>query len=212
MSITIAIILLTVVTSVIAFPHDVQSVNSIRKPEWFDRFKFNAYAVSKHKQYYRLISYGFIHANWTHLLFNVITLYFFGRLVELYFSGLWGNLGGLIYLAFYISALIISSLQDLITNRNNSYYNAVGASGAVSAVLYASILFAPNEKLFIFFIPIPITSWIFGILYLGYSYYMSRKKIDNIGHNAHFWGAVYGFIFPIIFFPELIVLFFKIII
>lgn len=209
MQITFAIIILTTLTSLIAFPGNVRSIDSIRKPEWFDKFKFNALAVFKYKQIYRIISYGFIHADWMHLLFNMLTLYFFGKVVEDGFAQLFPGFGGLVYVGFYILALVVSSLQDLITHRNHAYYNAVGASGAVSAVLYSAILFYPDMKLYFILIPIPITAWIFGILYLIYSFYMARKKIDNIGHTAHFWGAVFGFVFPILFYPQLIVMFFK---
>ncbi|MBN2892140.1 MAG: rhomboid family intramembrane serine protease [Bacteroidales bacterium] len=207
--ITFTIILLTSITSIIAFPPNVRSIESVRKPEWFGRFKFNAFAIFKHKQVYRIVSYGFIHGDWMHLAFNMITLYFFGGLVEQTFELLFGTLGGIVYVGFYVLALVVSSIQDLITHRNHSYYNAVGASGAVSAVLFAAILFQPDMKLFFILIPIPITAWIFGIIYLIYSVVMSRKNLDNIGHTAHFWGAVFGFVFPLFFYPRLIILFFE---
>jgi membrane associated rhomboid family serine protease len=165
--------------------------------------KFNALAITKYKEFYRLFSYGLIHANWTHLIMNMFTLYFFGGIVEAGFKEIFGPLGGTIYILFYILAIAISSIADLIKHKNDSYYNAVGASGAVSAVLFAAILFYPNMKLFLFFIPIPITAWFFGIIYLAYSYFMAKKNIDNIGHNAHFWGSIFGFFFPILFQPQL---------
>lgn len=212
MPITWAIIIVTIITSIIAFPSNVNSINSIRRLEWFDKYKFNAYAVIQKKQYYRIISYGFLHANWMHLIFNMLTLYFFAPLVESAFKELFPKLGGLIYLSFYITAIGFSTLLDLFKHKNNISYNAIGASGAVSAVLFAAILIKPDMRLMFILLPIPITAWIFGILYLIYSAYMAKRQIDNIGHNAHFLGAVFGFILPIILKPQLLPRFFDIII
>ncbi len=209
MILTYVIIAITSITSIIAFPEQVRSIDSIRRPEWFEKYLFNGLSVVKYKEYYRMISYGFIHANWMHLFFNMLTLYFFGGVVEQVFGMIFPRFGGLMYVLFYIVAIGVSTIHDLIIHKNHSYYNAVGASGAVSAVLFAAILFMPNSKLYLFFIPIPITAWIFGILYLIYSAYMAKKQMDNIGHNAHFWGAVFGFVFPIIIKPQLLLLFFE---
>ena len=205
MILTWAIILFTTVTSLIAFPPNVSSIESIRRSDWFDKMKFNAVAVFKYKEYYRLITYGLLHANWMHLIFNMFTLYFFGGIVEAGFKIIFGIYGGLVYIAFYILAIIVSTLPDLFKYKNMSYYNAVGASGAVSAVLFSAILFNPGMKLMFIFLPIPITAWVFGILYLAYSYYMAKRGTDNIGHNAHLWGSIFGFIFPILFKPYLFV-------
>ncbi len=207
--ITFSIIAITSITSIIAFPPNVSSINSIRRPEWFGQYLFNAVAVSKHKQYYRMLSYGFLHANWMHLFFNMFTLYFFAPIVETMFKAMFGRVGGLLFLLFYLSAIVVSTIADLIKYRNNSAYNAIGASGAVSAVLFAAILIYPDMKLMFLLVPIPITAWIFGLLYLGYSYYMAKRNIDNIGHSAHFWGAVYGFFLPILLQPKLLQHFFA---
>ncbi len=205
---TILIIAITTITSIIAFPPNVPSIDSIRRPEWFNKYLFNAVAVAKYKQYYRMLSYGFLHANWMHLFFNMLTLYFFAPGVETVFREIFGRFGGLLFLIFYLLAIVVSTVADLIKYRNNSSYNAIGASGAVSAVLFAAILIQPTMKIMFIFLPIPISAWFFGILYLGYSYYMSKRNIDNIGHSAHFWGAVFGFFFPIILKPGLIYFFF----
>ena len=209
MKITFGIIIITTITSIIAFPSNVQSIESIRNLEWFDKLKFNALAVFKNNEFHRLLSYGFIHGSWMHLAFNMITLYFFGRIVESSFQVLFPNFGGFVYIGFYMLAIVFSTIQDLIVHRNHSYYNAVGASGAISAVLFAAILFAPSKKLYLFLIPIPITAWIFGIFFLIFSVFMARKKMDNIGHTAHFWGAIFGFVFPLLFYPKLLLLFFE---
>jgi len=209
MPITWAIIVLTSITSIIAFPPNVDSINSIRRPEWYDRFKFNAYAIVKDKQIYRLFSHGLIHANWMHLFFNMLTLYFFGALVEGRFKLMFPEFGGLVYLAFYILGFAISSLVDLIKYKDVSYYNAVGASGSVSAIVFAAILFRPDMRIMFIYLPIRITAWIFGILYIAYSVYMSRRQMDNIGHTSHYTGALYGFIAPVLLDPQLIAVFFQ---
>jgi len=210
MPITMMIIIGTIVSSIMAFPHNVQGLDQMRKPEWFDKFKFNATAVAGDGEIYRLFSYGFVHANWMHLAFNMFTLFFFGGLVESTFKYELPMLGGLVYLAFYIVAIGASTIHDLVKYKNQPYYNAVGASGAVSAVVFAAILFQPNMKLMFIFLPIPITAWIFGLLYLAYSVYMAKKGTDNIGHYAHFWGAIFGFVMPIFINPDFLSSFFGV--
>lgn len=207
--ITYTILSLTTVTSLIAFPENVKSIEEIRKPEWYTKFMFNSPLILKEKQYVRILSHGFIHANWTHLIFNMLTLFFFGPFIEKSFKILFGPMGGILYIVFYISAIVASAIPDLIKHRDDYYYNAVGASGAVSAVIFAAILFKPDMKIMFIFLPIPVTAWVFGVLYLAYSYYMAKRNVDNIGHNAHLWGALYGFIFPILFKPQLFTMFFD---
>jgi membrane associated rhomboid family serine protease len=200
---TLVIIIATFLISISAFPASVGSIDSLRRSGLFDKFKFNAYMVYHRKEWWRMFSSGLIHADWMHLIFNMLTLYFFGDYVEQYFRLYFGKIGVLYYLLLYVIALGASSIHDLIKYKNQHYYNAVGASGAVSAVLFASILFDPRISIYLFFIPIPIPGFIFGPLYLLYSQYMSKKNMDNIGHNAHFWGAVFGFMFPLFFNPIL---------
>lgn len=164
----------------------------------FEKYLFNAYATIHHKQLYRIISHAFLHADFNHLLFNMLTLFFFGVYVESVFKMYFGNLGISYYMLLYFLAIILSTLPAIIKHRNNQFYNAVGASGAVSAVLFSYILFDPFGKIMIFFIPIGIPAFIFGPAYLLYSAYMGKKGMDNIGHDAHFWGAIFGFIFPLL--------------
>lgn len=172
----------------------------------FDRLKYHKGAVIEGKQYHRLLTSAFLHADWNHLIFNMLTLYFFGDAVEFMFDNLFifkfGRPAGLIlskllFVFFYLSASIMSSLPSLFIKRHPYHYSAIGASGATSAVLFASILFYPLSTIN-FFIP----AYIFGFIYLGVSAYMAKRNVDNIGHDAHFWGAVYGFIFPILFDPS----------
>jgi len=204
MSITIIILIATALVSIPAFPEGVSSIDSFRRADLFHKLKFNAFQIIHRKEWWRMITYGFLHANWMHLIFNMIALYFFGEMVEQYFGLYWGTTGKILFFAMYILAIPISSIADLIKFKNNHYYSAVGASGAVSAVLFASILFNPWIGIYLFFIPIPIPGIIFGPAYLIYSHFMSKKNIDNIGHSAHFWGAVFGVIFPIILKPEIV--------
>ena len=192
--VTLIIILVTAGISILCFNGRLN----------FHALKFNAYAVWHRRQWHRMFSYGLVHAGWGHLLFNMLTLYFFGTVVEKYFVAAFGSpQGAILYVVLYVTALAVSSIGDLFKFRDNIDYSAVGASGAVSAVLFASILFEPRMGIYIFFIPIPIPGYIFAPLYLLYCWYMARRNIDNIGHSAHFWGAVYGLAFPLLCRPDI---------
>ena len=165
---------------------------------------FNAYRVWHRKQWYRMLSYGLVHGGWGHLIFNMLTLFFFGPVAEEYFVILFGpGYGEILFVVFYVSAIAVSTIGDLVKYKDDRNYNAVGASGAVSAILFASILFEPKMGIYFYFIPIPIPGYIFAPLYLLYCWYMARRNMDNIGHTAHFWGAVYGLVFPLVFRPSI---------
>lgn len=188
---TLFIILITVIITVIAFYRE----------EIMNRLMLNPYQVYHKKEWYRIITHGFLHADWTHLIINMIVLYSFGSNLEKWFNHLQmtGYIGSpaLTYSLLYFGGIIISSLISVARHRNNRWYNSVGASGAVSAVIFTSIFFSPLDLIYFFGI-IPIPGIVFAIIYLVYSSYMSRKSKDNINHDAHFLGAVYGFIFPIL--------------
>lgn len=154
-------------------------------------------AIDKHRQYDRLFTYGFIHADFMHLLFNMLTLYFFGRQIELLMNGL---VGVWVYPLFYLSALAVSILPTYLKNQHNPNYLSLGASGAVSAVLFAFILVAPWQLIFVFFIPLPAI--VFAVLYVGYSIWMDKRGGDRINHSAHLAGAAYGVMFLLIMRPE----------
>ena len=193
--ITLIIILVTVLVSILCFNGRLDA----------DDLKFNAYAIWHRKQWYRMLSYGLVHGGWGHLFFNMLTLYFFGTVVERYFGMAFGSTSGIIlYVVLYVSAIAVSTIGDLLKYRNNWNYNAVGASGAVSAVLFASILFEPKMGIYIYLIPIPVPGYIFAPLYLLYCWYMAKRNMDNIGHSAHFWGAIYGLAFPLVCRPDLV--------
>jgi len=190
--ITWLIIGISAIMSLIAFQND----------NLMEKMQFNAALIIHKKEYYRMISHAFIHVGWSHLLVNMLVLFFFGRAVEDNFSYLFGNKSTLYFIILYLGGILVSNLWGLIKNQNNYYYNAVGASGAVSAVLFSFIFLNPLEMLYLFAI-IPIPGILFGIGYLFYSYQMGKRKSDNIAHDAHFLGAVFGFVYPLILKPGL---------
>ena len=178
------------------------------RPKLFGQLAFNAWDVWHQKEWYRMFSHGLVHSGWGHLFFNMLTLYFFGSVVEQYFGAAFGNGWGIaLYVILYVTAIAVSSLWDLFKQKDNPEYNAVGASGAVSAILFASILFDPKMGIYIYLIPIPVPGYIFAPLYLLYCWYMAKRNMDNIGHTAHFWGAVYGLLFPLAIRPDLFLFF-----
>ena len=192
--VTLILILITAAVSILCFMGVLNS----------NALKFNAYDVWHRKQWYRMLSYGLVHGGWGHLFFNMLALYFFGTVVEQYFQAAFGSTSGIIlYVVLYVTAIAVSTLGDLLKYRNAPGYNAVGASGAVSAVLFASILFEPKMGIYIYLIPIPVPGYIFAPLYLLYCWYMAKRNMDNIGHTAHFWGAVYGLLFPLVCRPDI---------
>lgn len=188
------------VTIIIIITTSIVSYTAFQRNELFYKLQFNAYQVYHRKQYYRLFTHALVHVSWPHLLVNMLVLFFFGPNVEKYFSYLaaQGILRHpiLLYLFFYILAVVFSSSISLAKHKDNIYYNAVGASGAVSAILFFWIFFNPWETLR-FYAILPIPAIIFGVGYVVYSHYMSKRNIDNVGHDAHLLGAVFGFVFPL---------------
>lgn len=191
--ITYAVIALISIVSFLAF----------NNRELFTRLKFNPYLIHEKKEYHRFLSHGLVHADLAHLLINMFVLYSFGSIVEYIFREIFNTKGNLLYILMFIGALAFSSLFDYGKHKKDIYYNAVGASGAVAAVVFSSILLYPAGEIYLFFIPIGIPAPIFGILYLVYSAYMAKKGTDNIGHNAHFWGAIFGVTFTIAIKPSI---------
>lgn len=194
MYITFLIIFITGVTSYLAFSNR----------ETFYNLKFNAYLIHHNRQYYRFFSYGLIHVDWMHLLINMFVLFSFGTAVESSFSEHFGNLANLYFVLLYMGGIVFSTVAAYLKHKNNDYYNAVGASGAVSAILFSAIIMRPEMSVMFIFLPIPIPSYVFGALYLIYSAYMAKQANDNIGHDAHFWGAVFGLVFTILLNPSFV--------
>lgn len=197
-SITIIIVLVTGVVSYIAW----------QRPELFQKLLLWPYNVVRQKQYYRMLTHGFIHADWGHLIINMFVFWSFGRSLIQYFNWVWGAAGAFLFVLLYLSAIVVSSVYSVLKHKNNYAYTAVGASGATSAVIFACMFFDPWNMIYFFGI-IPIPGILFGIVYLIYSYWMGKRGGDNIGHDAHFWGAVYGFVFPLICKPALFKLFIQ---
>lgn len=169
----------------------------------FDNLKFNPYIILNRKQWYRFFSYSVIHADWMHLMINMFVLYSFGGIVERYFVNYFDSKGYLYFGLLYIGSVFMSVVPSFEKHKKNAYYNAVGASGAVSAVVFSNIIFNPMGKIGFMFLPFAMPSFVFGLLYLVYSAYMSRKGTDNIGHDAHFFGALFGMMFTIAVKPAL---------
>lgn len=173
------------------------SIISFNRIDIFDRLKFNAYEIHTDKEWYRFLSYGLIHADWMHLFINMFVFYSFGGIVLYIFKAHFGFQANIYFMLLYIGGIGFSTLYDFGKHKNDPYYNAVGASGAVSAILFSSIILYPQGEIYLFLIPIGIPAPIFGLLYLGYSVYMAKRNTDNIGHSAHFAGAIFGIIFTI---------------
>lgn len=190
--ITLILIALTAIVSWMAF--------SNRKLA--DRLVLWPPAIDRRRQYDRLVTYGFVHADWMHLVFNMVTLYFFGRAIEnvmVQITGTW-----LTYPLFYLAALAVSILPSYLKNQKNPNYISLGASGAVSAVLFAYILIDPWTRLYLFFIPIPIPAIFYAVFYVGYSIWMDRRGGDRINHSAHLAGAAFGVLFLVAMAPGVV--------
>jgi membrane associated rhomboid family serine protease len=183
------------VTLILIACNVIVSLIALNNHDWISKAIMWPYGVKRHNQFYRFITSGFIHANYMHLFFNMITLYFFGRAVEVYFSG-YGLGGNISYVALYFLGLIISDLPTYLKQKDNYNYQCLGASGAVSAVLFATIVFAPWSSIYIYG-AIKISAFLYAVLYIYYCIYMSRRGGDNINHDAHLWGALFGLSFTI---------------
>jgi len=201
MSLTVLLVGVTVVISVLGYS----------RPDLMYKLLFNPYLIYHKKQYYRFFTSAFIHDrnNIFHLFFNMFVLYQFGRNVESYFKIDFPKAGWLFYLLLYFGGIIFSSLRDFEKHKNNPNYNALGASGAVSAVLFAHILIYPTTSLYLMFIPIPIPSFVFGAMYLWLEGYLDKREGGHIAHGAHFYGAIFGFVFTLFTSFSLLPNFFK---
>ncbi len=183
--ITLILIAANVIISMIGFSNQDTITKAIMWP----------YGVKRYNQYYRFISSGFIHADWVHLIFNMFTLFFFGRVVEFYFAQY--ELGGMVaYLALYFLGLIASDIPTYLKHRNDYNYHCLGASGAVSAVVFAAIVFNPWSSIYLYG-ALKISAFLYAVLYIFYCVYMAKKQQDNINHDAHLWGALFGLGFTI---------------
>jgi len=192
-----------IVTYILIFVTVVVSVIALGNEEMLMKLRFNAYDVKHSNQWYRFFTYGFVHGGYVHLFINMIVLYSFGEIVEAYFKVYFPGKASFYYLLLYTGGLLLSIVPAYGKHKNDVFYNAIGASGAVSAVIFSSIILFPTGKIFLFFLPIPIPAPIFGILYIAYEIYMGKRGKDNIGHDAHLWGAIFGLVFTIALKPDI---------
>lgn len=176
------------------------SYTALQNYDQLDKLSLQPYMVKRYNQYYRFITSGFVHADFQHLLFNMLTLYFFGGFIERVFAQLFQN--KLVYVGYYLLGIIVANIPSYIKHRDNSYYSSLGASGAISAIVFTAILVNPWASIYLFF-ALKLPAVVYGVLFLGISAYMGRKGGGNINHDAHLWGALFGLIFPLIFHPEL---------
>lgn len=166
-------------------------------PNLIDKFALNPYAIVYRKKYVSIFTSAFLHANLPHLVFNMITLYFFGPTLE-------SLVGGLRFVLIYLISLIVANLATVIKYRNFFEYRSIGASGAISGVLFSYIMLNPFSGIMIFPVPFPLPAYIFAILYILWSYFAAKRGMDLINHDAHIWGAVAGIISTILIVPNAI--------
>jgi len=184
------LIIVIIITAIISFMVPNGSSN-------FEKYKFSVGAILQRKEYIRLLTAGFLHADIMHLAFNMLTLYFFGPVVIQGF----GNIG---FVIIYFGSILLGNIFSLFVYQKQPWYSAIGASGGVSGILFSAIALYPSIGIYFFFIPIPIPGYIFGLVYFGYSVYMmlNPRQHDNIGHAAHLGGAFFGLVYAVANQPE----------
>lgn len=199
-------------TYILIFITAVVSVTCFRNRLWFDKLALVPYRVVHDREWYRVLTHVFVHGDYVHLLVNMFVLLSFGGYLERILKAYqqMGEISNsyLTYSLLYFGGAIAASVHDLITQRNNPHYVSIGASGAVAAVIFTTIFFNPWNKLYLFGV-VPIPGIIFGELYVVYSQYMGRRGGDNINHHAHLYGALFGFLFPLLMAPHSITVFWK---
>ncbi|TDB60438.1 rhomboid family intramembrane serine protease [Arundinibacter roseus] len=198
MSLTLILILVTVGISYYAW----------QNPLVLEKLMLNPYKVTKKNEYYRFVTSGFIHADFGHLIFNMLSFWFFGEAIERLFGMLFGQYGQAYFLALYILGIIVSDIPTFLKNRHKANYNSLGASGGVAAVLFAAILYAPLLEICLYFF-ICMPGFIFGLLFLGYSFYESRRGGGFVNHDAHMYGAIFGMLFMAAVYPGAVPGFFE---
>jgi len=179
------------------------SIPAFSNKDFFYRFDFAPYTVEERKEYYRFITHAFLHADWTHLFFNMFVLYTFGRSAQAYFETYLGSIGIFYFVVLYLGGIVFAVLPTYKKEKSNPNYHSIGASGAVSAVLFSYIIFSPSSELTLLIFPFfGLPSIVWGIAYLGYEQYQSRKNTSNINHDAHITGALFGIAFTLITVPK----------
>ena len=171
----------------------------------YKKWLLNPYQIKHYKQYWRFITSGFVHINYMHLFFNMFALYFFGQNVAYYF----GIKGNQLLVILYLLGIVISDIPSYLKYKDVPNYNSLGASGGVAAVLFSSIMFEPLNPIYIMFIPFGIPGFVLGVLYLVYSYYQGKRMADNINHDAHLYGALFGLVFTVSLRPGVVISFIQ---
>ncbi len=200
MSITLAIIAVTVLVSMAA----------LNNRALFENLLFQPFVMHERKDWYRFLTHALLHGSVMHLLVNMYVLWMFGTAVEEAFAEVNGGSALLPYLILYIGGVVLSSVPGYFKHRYDPAYRAVGASGATSAVVFSFILLHPDTKLMLIFLPIPMAAWIFGGLYLAYEWYMSKRGGDGVAHDAHYFGALYGIAFTAMIEPRAVAHFIQV--
>jgi membrane associated rhomboid family serine protease len=185
------------------------SVRAFSDRTVFENMMFEPFVINARKDWFRLLTHGFIHGNYMHLGVNMFVLYMFGPKVERGFAEITGRSSTLPFLILYLAGITLSSLPAYYKHRWNPNYRAVGASGATSAVIFASILMYPTSEMGLLFFPVMVNAWLFGILYVAYEWFQGQRGNDGIAHDAHLAGAIVGFLFTAILHPSLIAAFFT---
>lgn len=188
LSLTVIIVIITALVSIGGFNNQ----------RLVDDLIFYPPAITQRNQWYRFFSCGLIHADAGHLIFNMLSLYLFGEFVEKSFAYVFEEKGKILYLVMYVVALFVCLLPTFAKHKDDYYYRSLGASGAVSAVIFAGLLLEPRNKVGFFFIPPIIPGYVFGPLYLIISSVLEKKSADNVNHSAHIWGAIFGMVFVIV--------------
>jgi membrane associated rhomboid family serine protease len=197
------------ITPVFAILIFLVSILAFNNRNLFENYLYSPYRVWRDKQWYRIITGGFLHANWVHLLVNLFVFWEFGSFLEKEYTGVFGQTGSMFFLgALFLGGIVFANVPALFRHKQDRSFRSIGASGGVSAVLFSYILINPWSMLYLYFI-IPLYSLIVGVLFLIYSYWASRNSRDNIDHLAHFWGSVYGIVFTAIVYPESIRIFWQ---
>ena len=179
------------------------SVSAFANRHLFAQLLFNGVMIHSHRQWYRFFTHAFVHADWIHLFMNMYVLWMFGKMVEEVYIGVFGFVKGeVFFFLLYFISIVASSFPSYLKHKDDSYYNSVGASGAVSAVVFSAILLNPWMSLSLMFIPIPIPAPVFGLLYLVYCWYAAKHSRDNVAQDVHYWGSLYGLVFTLIILPD----------
>lgn len=181
----------------------VISAYAFQNQEFLSKTVFSPYRVKHFKETQRILSHMFIHADWAHLAFNMFSLFFLGQILFISFYNQFGNVSAMIHFTLlYVLGGVFASLIPFIRNHENAHYSSLGASGAVSAIVFAAILCNPTMKLALLFLPIPIPAYIFGPLYLAFEYFALRRGQGNIAHDAHLGGAFFGILYVLFLNPQ----------